>query len=332
MRPVIMVLADGKEVNGAFYSRLISATIRDESGQESDKLTCRFDYRGYGIALPTEGTILEPRFGYAGGRLASMGKFTVDGFTSSGGPDGLILEISANAADMREKMKEKKSEHFDNTTLGAMLRKVFSEAGGTIEVDPQLAGIAIEYEARQAQSSLDFATRLADRHNAIFKAANGIYLMVPRGSQNKLSGGAMRALSIRRSECKEWEITGKPRPRYGRVVAKWHDTKEGKTKFETEATGGLGPIRTIATHFKSQADAKAAAKAEATRLNRAKGEGHFTQYGRVEATAEIDVVASGFGPAEDGLWRAKAVEHTFSKGDGFQTTIEVEAPESGKAS
>jgi phage protein D len=260
-----------------------------------------------------------------------MGKFTVDGYTSSGGPDGLILEISAKAADMREKMKEKKSEHFDNTTLGAMLKKVFTDAGGTIEVDSRLASIKIDYEARQAQSALDFATRLADRHNAIFKPANGIYLMVPRGSQNKLSGGAMRALSILRSECKDWEISGKPRPRYGRVVAKWHDTKEGKTKFETEVTGGQGPIRLIETHYKNQADAKAVAKAEATRLNRAKGEGHFTQYGRVEATAEIDVVASGFGPAENGLWRAKAVEHTFSKGDGFQTKVEVEAPETGKA-
>ncbi len=91
MRPVIRVLAGGSPVNGIFYSRLISCGIRDESGQESDTLECTFDWRGYAIALPNEGAILEPLFGYAGGALTSMGKFVVDGYTSAGGPDGLLL-------------------------------------------------------------------------------------------------------------------------------------------------------------------------------------------------------------------------------------------------
>ncbi len=68
MRPVIRVLAGGSPVNGIFYSRLISCGIRDESGQESDTLECTFDWRGYAIALPNEGAILEPLFGYPAAR------------------------------------------------------------------------------------------------------------------------------------------------------------------------------------------------------------------------------------------------------------------------
>lgn len=83
----------------------------------------------------------------------------------------------------------------------------------------------------------------------------------------------------------------------------------------------------IESHDENQADASAVA----TRFIGAHGQGHFTQYGRVEATAEIDVVASGFGPAKNALWRAKAVEYTFSKRDGFQTVIEVEAPETRRS-
>ena len=330
MRPVIRVLAGGSPVNGIFYSRLISCGIRDESGQESDTLECTFDWRGYAIALPNEGAILEPLFGYAGGALTSMGKFVVDGYTSAGGPDGLLLTVTAHAADIREELKQKKTEHFDDTTLGLMLQKVFGEHGAQIEVDGELSGIEIEYEARRDQSPLDFATRLADRHNAIFKAGGGRFLFVSRGSRKKSSGGSLAPVLITRSECRDWSISGKPRPRYGKVVAKWHDPKEGKTRFETVDTGGKGPIRTIKSHFKNREDARQGAKAEATRLNRERAEGHFTQYGRVDATAEADVIASGFGPAENGMWRARAVAHSFERSAGFITTIEVEAPETPK--
>lgn len=118
---------------------------------------------------------------------------------------------------------------------------------------------------------------------------------------------------------------------HSNVVAKWHDPKTGQTKFEKVQTGSKGPLRTIQEHFKDQADAKSGAKAEATKLNRKGASGSFTQYGRVDASAEVDVFAFGFGPAENGKWRAKAVEHTFSKSDGFKTTIEVETPESGRS-
>ena len=50
---------------------------------------------------------------------------------------------------------------------------------------------------------------------------------------------------------------------------------------------------------------------------------------RMDVSAKADIIASGFGPIENGKWRCSAVENTFDDG-GFTTTIEVEAPEAPK--
>lgn len=329
MQPIIEVSADGKPVNGIFYSRLVSATIRDESGQNADKLTLKFDNRDYAVEPPTMGTVLEPKFGYVETGLTSKGKFEVDGVQSEGGEDGIFLIVTAHAADMRKELKHKGSQSFEKTTLGAVLQQTFSAAGASIQVDGELAGIKVDYEARFDQSPLDFATRLADKHNAIFKPGGGKFLFVPRGSQKKASGGSMAAVAIHISDCSEWSIQTKPRPQYGTVVAKWYDPAKGKTETEEHSTGMDGPAHTLQHKFRDKAEAKSAAKAEATRLNRNTGSGHFTMPGRIDASAEVDVTASGFGPIENGKWRAKAVEDKFDDG-GYTTKIEVEAPEGGK--
>jgi phage protein D len=155
MRPRIHVLANSSPVNGFFYQRLVSATIIDKSGQQSDTLTCTFENRGNTIPLPNEGDILEPFFGYYETGITTMGQFVVDGHKIYGGPSGEFLDITARSADVRENQKEKGSEHFEDTTLGDMLKVCFGRVGAQIEVDPELANIKIDYEARFDQSTLD---------------------------------------------------------------------------------------------------------------------------------------------------------------------------------
>ena len=79
-------------------------------------------------------------------------------------------------------------------------------------------------------------------------------------------------------------------------------------------------------------EAKEAAKSEAIKQNRGRGSGSFTRYGMMEATAEVDVIASGYGQGVDGLWRSDQVEQTFTAGSsgGFKTTVNVKAPEAVK--
>lgn len=327
LTPKIHVLAGGKPVNGAFYQALKSCTITDKSGQSSDTLKCIFNSPNNSVPLPNEGDILEPFFGYLERGITTMGQFTVDGFTIEGGNEGEYLVLSARSADIRENQKEKGTEHFDNQTLGSILQQSFGRVGAQIEVDPELAGIQIEYEARYDQSVLDFATRLADRYNAIFKPGGGKFIFVKRGNQAN-----MKTVIITKSECASWSVEGQPRPKYSKVVAKWHDTETGKTMFEKEDTGGKGPMRLLKHPYRTKEEAKLAAKAEGINQNRNSASGCFEQYGRIDASAEATVKAVGFGQFIDGEWRADQVDHLFEAGSGggFKTTINVKAPEKQK--
>ncbi len=331
LTPKILVNANGSPVNGMFYSRLQSATITDVSGQKSDTFSVKFENRGNTIPLPNEGDILEPFFGYLETGLMTMGKFVVDGWDKEIGDQGEFLTVNCKSADIRETQKEKGTEHFDDTTLGAMMEKVFARTGTRIEVDPELASKKIEYEARWNQSALDFGTRMADKYNAVFKPAGGKFLMVPRGRQQMLSGARMSSLIIKKSEWTNCTMSGKPRPKHGRVVAKWHDPAAGKTEFESVSTGGKGPLKSLSNTYKSKDEAKAAAEAEGTRLNRESSEGSFTGPGIPWATAEQDVVAMDWGQGIDGAWRADQVEQKFESGNGgYTTTVNVKAPETQK--
>lgn len=330
MRPLFLVTIGGAGVGAGFYSTLISATLTDNSGEDADTLEMEFDDRMNLIATPSEGAVLEPFFGYAETGLTSKGKFTVAGVNARGGADGEFISISAKAADFREDMKERMTEHFEDTTVGAILKEVFGRHNLPVEVDGELAGIKVEYMARFNQSAVGFATELARRFNAVAKPAAGKMIFAKKGNaKNVASGVAMPVIRINKSQCSEWDFDLKPRPRHGRVTAKWFDRDQGKMRYETTSTGGKGPILLLPHPFNTQDEAKKAAQSQGVAQNRKTGSGSFTLPGRPSASAEADVVANGFRSDINGLWRAVTVEHAFDR-SGYRTTVSVEAPEKQK--
>lgn len=329
MRPLFVCHVGGANASGGFYSALLSATLTDNSGEEADTLELTFDDRLNSIATPGEGAVLQPFFGYAEAGLTSKGKFIVAGIGVDGGPGGETISISAKAADFREDAKERMTENFDDKTLKQILTEVFGRHGLDVAIDPELASIKVDYEARFDQSAFGFATELARRYNAVAKPGNGKLIFAKKGKASSVGGLPMTPILIAKSQCSEWSFDLKPRPRHGKVAAKWFDREQGKLRFETEATGGQGPIRMLPHPFKTQDEAKKAAKAEGVNLNRATGSGSFTIPGRPSANAEADVIASGFRSDINGKWRAVTVTHEFSR-DGYSTSVEVEAPEEQK--
>lgn len=329
MRPRFICKIGGKDVRRGFYSALVEATLTDNSGEEADTLELVFDDRGNQIETPAEGAVLEPLYGYVETGVTSKGLFTVAGVSIEGGDQGEFLKISAKAADFRDELKERMTEHFDDTTLGAMLKEVFGRHKLDVAIDGELASIPIEYEARFNQSAVAFATDLARRYDAVAKPAGGKLVFTKKGKAASASGAALPAIAISKGDCESWSFDIQPRPRHGKVTAKWFDRAAGKLKFETVSTGGKGPILMLPHPFKTADEAKKAAGAEGVAMNRKTGSGSFTLPGRPSASAEADVIASGFRPDINGKWRAVTVTHKFGD-DGYRTTVDVEAPEEQK--
>ncbi|WP_336798863.1 phage late control D family protein [Kaistia sp. MMO-174] len=329
MKPYLQVLADGRPVNGLFYSALKKATIRDEAGQESDSFEVEFDNAAATIALPREGTILSPSGGFLGQAYTSFGDFKVAGYEIGRSPsDGRYLRMTARPADLREDLKEPLSEHWDDQTLGGVLGELAERHGLTLAIDQALASVEIPYLARVEQSAIDLVTRLADRYGATAKPAGGRLVFVKRGGTTA-SGQSLPAIVVRETDCSEWRIEAKPRPQFGGVRAGWLDREKG-IRMEERTEGGDGPFSMLRPLFATKEEAQAAAQSKLTALNRATGSGSLTlAIGRPSARAEADVKLIGFGDGANGKWRASSLEHVFA-GDGYQTTVDFEAAEDGR--
>jgi uncharacterized protein len=324
MKPVLRVTIDGREVSGLFYQRLSSISIRDEGGTESDSVEFTFDNEGGQIARPRKKAKVTVLLGYEGGTSFS-GQYEVDKASRKGGADGEVMIVTARAADLQGKLKERADQTFEDKTLKEIAFSVAEKADLSAEVDASLTGIKVPFVSRSNQSGLDFITRLGTRHGGVVKVMGGKLIIARRGAVKTVSGKSLPAIRISKAEASEWEFSDDPRPIHGKVEAQWTDKKTGKKKSTNESTGFDGPAYLLRQIFPSEDDAKEAAKSEVGRINRRTGTGSITCVGRPDAQAEADVICTGFGE-DDGLWRAASVEHSFDAG-GWTTTISLEAPE-----
>lgn len=318
--PFIECSVNGGPVSGAFYSRLVSATIHDAPGQEADTVELRFDDARNEVAMPAKGALIVVRFGFRGLGGFKMGAFKVEKSTIEGGQEGEFLTVSGRSADMRTEVKEPGTEHFDDKTIGAIVKELAGRHGYGSKVDGEFSGISIPYVARYEQGAVDFLTRLADRYGALFAVKDGKFLFVRRG--------ALPAVTIDRNECANWSFEVEPRPLYGKTEAGWYDRTSNQVQFEDHSTGLQGGKKRLRTVYPTSAEAKAAAKSEGERINRATGSGSITLGGRPDIMADAPIVTTGFRAEANGRWACSGVDHVYQ--DTYMTTVELEAPHEGK--
>jgi len=321
LQPFIQVSVAGRPVSSAFYSRLVSASIHDAPGQEADTVELTFDDGDNMIAMPEEGAELSVSFGFRDGAGAfKMGVFIAERTVIAGGADGQFLTISGRSADMRSDIKEPLSEHFEDQTVGEIVEQLAGRHGYGVKVDADFASLRLPYIARFEQGATDFLTRLGDRIGAIFAVKDRKFLLVKRGG--------LPAVTIARGECESWSFEVEPRPRYGSAEAAYFDRANGRLIFEEHSTGLGGARKRLRTIYASPEEARAAARAEGERLARCTGTGSLTLAGRPDIMADQSINVVGFRAEVNGLWRCAGVDHVYD--DTYRTTIELEAPETGK--
>lgn len=328
--PAIEIKIDGKEVSGPFYSRLVKATIHDEGGQSSDMATFELDDARNELELPREKARVEVNLGYKETGLRPAGIFELQVPKIKGGKKGEFLILQAKAADLRRSLKNADLETYENTTYGAVVRKLAKRNNLETVIDPALDDVRIGFEVKIAgQSDIDFLTRLSDEFDATLKPAGGKMVAVKRGSGKSASGLTLPPLIIHKHECEEWEIEPNGRVEYSQVRGSYINQKTGERVEEDYDTGLEGPVLTLPDTYADKERATAAAEAEGRRLNRNTGDGFFKLYGRPEAMAEQTIVAQGFRNEVNGEWIAGAVDQEFDE-NGFFTKISIKAPGTGR--
>jgi len=321
MRPIFKVLADDTDITAKIADRLLSLTVTDEAGVQSDTVEIRIDNREQKVKTPPKGVKLKVWLGYEASGLVYQGAYVVDETEVGGPPDYLV--IKGKSADMTSEIKAQKTRSWDETTLGAIVSAIAAEHGLTPAVSSDLASIAVDHEDQTDESDLHFLTRLAEEHDAVAKPANGRFVFAKRGEAKSLSGAALTPVAINPAAVGSWSLTKADRGKYTAVVAAYHDQGEAE-KVDVRVGETKGSAYRLRDPYPTEDAARAAAEAKLAALKRGEATLSLTlNVGVPTAAAEAPLTVSGLHADAEGAWIISKVTHTFDK-SGLKSTIETE--------
>jgi phage protein D len=113
------ITADGEDVTARLADYLLSLSVTDASGMESDEIQIDVADPQGRIARPRTGAKLAASMCYASTGLKAMGDYLVDSVEVSSPPRK--ISIRGHAADPRRGLKNRKAKGWDNTTVGAIV-------------------------------------------------------------------------------------------------------------------------------------------------------------------------------------------------------------------
>lgn len=321
MTPAFRIVIDGRQdITERVRDRLLSLTVTDEAGRESDAAEVVLDDRDGDIELPKRGVKMTVSLGWQGREETVQGAYVVDETELSGPPRKLA--VRAKAADMRAALKAQKTRSWDDVAIGDLVSAIAADHGLKARVGSALRSVRIPHLDQTEESDLHLLTRLGRDHDAVAKPAGEYLLFVPRGESASAAGKPMPRIDVRPEHVRDWRVTLADRNRYESVKAHWHEPGTGSRRTETAGSGD--PAKTLRRTHGSAAEAAEAARAELARL--ARGTARLTLAlvpGNPVAAAEGELRLAGFGDGIDGSWTCRTAVHRLDRG-GYSTRTEAE--------
>lgn len=353
-QPAYRLLLKGKDITASFDGRLMSLTITDNRGFESDELEIVLDDADGKLELPPRGVVIDVAIGWKGKALIDKGSFTVDEVEHAGTPD--TLTIRARATDLRAGIATKKERSWHQTTVGKIVEAIARANGLTPCVSDWLARRPVAHIDQTSESDANLLTRLAQQHDAIATVKSGRLLFIKAGDAESATGKPFHLVQITRTSGDRHRFAVADRNAYTAVKAYWHNLDaaakgevivDANTKFERRATvtkrgkpstrKKLTATQTKATEpsaanvkvlrhiYATETTALQAAKSAWEKLQRGVAEFSITlDHGRPEIFPELPAKVTGFKPAIDGCaWLISKATHSITD-RGFTTGVELE--------
>jgi phage protein D len=322
------VTMEGVDLSDRIRPRLVSLTLSEKRGDEADQLDIVLSDHDGMLAIPPEGAVLRLQLGWLQGRdvtpgLIDKGSFKVDDVSHSGPPDQIT--IRARATDFTSEIRNRRSQSWKDTTLGAVLQEVAGRNGLTARIAPALGAITLAAAAQSRESDIAFLRRLGRENDAIATIKDKHLIFAPKGAGQTSTGAALPSLTIQRSAGDRHSWQRQKRDGQEGVTAVWRDKKAAKHKPVTIGKAeGAKKLRKV---YSDEASARRAAAAETARLKRAPATFDMTlALGRPDAYPEARAEVVGFKPAIDGTtWLVSEVTHRLDKSGGFISEVRMES-------
>lgn len=323
MKPIIEITIDGRPVAGAFYERLVSATVTDKEEGGADTFDLELnDGPPQFLAIPRTGAIVEIKLGYGSAR--SIGRFTVDKVTPKFLP--YSMSIGGKSADLRSgKLKEKQERHWDGKKLKDIVDEIAGESGLGSAVDSDIGDFEYEWIGQQDESNIQLLQRLAQRHNALFAVKGGKLVFAKRGSGLSATGTFAGTVIVTPDIVVQGSgsFETNDETKYSKVVAYYQDKdKAERVEVEVDADADGDSVYRIPEPFSSVAEADKAASSVAKSKKRFEGTASVTVVGDTGITAGAALLFSGVRPGLDGVpYVIETATHKYDKRGGYTTAI-----------
>jgi phage protein D len=330
-RAIYTITIDGQDVTSNFEPHLLSLQIKLTDGGQSDTLDISLDDAGGRISMPREGAEIVATLAWSDGGGAVIFEGVTDEPESEGSRgQGMVLNITAHAADMKGKTKEKRQTHKDSAKFGDVANEWGKKADLDVRVSDRLASIQRDYWSMQNESFMAWGARMAQEMGATFKIMGKKAVFVPRNASASAGGKELPVVMADYGRnIIGWQIRPlQNRPRYNRSVVRWYDRKEAKWRKETVQLMDEAARAPLIDARKSgdKDRAKDRADSNAEEAKRGKGGGTVTLIGAPEAQAQGLCRISGVRPGVDGNYRVSEATHSLSRDGGWVTVCDLEQP------
>lgn len=320
MTPEFKILADSKDITRKIADRLLSLSVTDESGQNSDVVEIKLDNRDGAIAMPHSGAELEVYLGYEEIGLTRMGVFIAGDITLSGPPD--TMSIKGHAANMCKSLKAPKTKSWDQKTISEIVSTIAAGHGLIPVVAPVLAGIVLQHIDQTEESDLNFLTRLAVDNDAVAKPVESRLLFVPRGEAKSSSGKKLPLIHLDRVDLERWDMTAVSRGKYRSVKSYWYSLDDAERMSVIIGSGE--PCFCMGGSSPTLSEARSKAQAKFNELQRGTATLSLSTGGDPTIAAECALTISGVSGLE-GSWIVQRVEHSLDD-QGYSCHIDCETP------
>lgn len=323
------VVLAGQDVTSRLNPMLKSIKVTRSSEQSGDTCTISLHDADGRILLPQERATVEISIN---GALIFTGFVSDVSYTFSKG-GGRELEVSASSVNQGSKATEPVLRSKENASFQSIAQEWGQKAGLQVSVSGSITSVERPYWIMQNESFMSWGQRTAREIGASFKIIGNRAFFV--GVNEGLSGSGKPLPAIEAAYGRNL-ISGSispiiSRPKFKEVELSYYDVKQAK-RVKVKVPTGIDDVDTALRTVIGQADeaqAKQKAGAEGKRSDREKGGGSVTILGAAYAEPEAICQVSGVRPGIDGSYRIASVNHTITKGGGFQTELNLKQPQEG---
>lgn len=313
MKPIKSISGLSKAAN----DRVLSITIEDSAGIQSDRVSITLDDRDYKLEWPQPGQIVTVSLGYEETGLTVMGEFELDEPSYSEPPRTMTLSGHAQK-HVNSNIKAPQTQPWDEKTMGEIVGGIAQRNGYQPEVHPDVASIYFPHIDQTEESDVHLLTRLAEQHDCFVKYQDGKLQFKPREQTNG---------TITLDKKESTSISGvvvSSRTKFDSVRAAWHNNDTNERKYEVIGDDS-GQQFDMRISYPTKGEAINSASSKLKQLKRGTGQiDSLIIPGNPMVRAEMNLILTGFRPEICGiLWVISQVTHSFSN-SGYTTTIKSE--------